>query len=180
MGPWHWHDPAGVTQTLGMEPQAWPGHGATASCWSGSVPHPRGGEEHPRRGRAAPPGGKEPKGASRGGAGTRNKPWDTAWLGGQEKALSHPLTLPGAEGMVQLLLAQAWAGSQVGPQARGQQGSRCPAKHRVLLAPRMETSWAPPHLCRPADPGKGILVLPTPMAAAQLDPPTLPHELVPV
>lgn len=72
VGPWHWHDPVGVMQILGMEPQA-------SSFWSGSAPCHQG-ERSIQGGRELhAPGSQEPKGASRGGAGTRNKPWDTSW-----------------------------------------------------------------------------------------------------
>lgn len=57
------------------------------------------------------------------------------------------------------------------PGQPGPAGFKVTCKAQVtyaLLAPRMETSWDPPHLPRAADPWEGPMALPTPMAAAQL------------
>lgn len=153
-------------QTLGMEPQA-------SSSWCGSVPHPSGGEEHPRRGRAAPLRKKGAQGCF------QRRCWH------KEQALGQSMTLrPGKTPL--LSSCPAWgrgdgaaaAGPGMGRVSEGSPGWPGPAEFRVTckaqsehmpsLPHGMEASWAPLHLPRPANPWEGEHGSPTLMAAAQL------------
>lgn len=185
-GPWHWHDPIGVMQTLGMEPQ-------TSSSWSGSVPHPSGGEEHPRRGMAAASPRK--KGAQ---GCFQRKRWH------KEQVLEHSMALrPGKSPVPSSGLAwgrgdgAAAVGPGTGRVSDGSPGQPGPAGFKVTCKAQSGRMPSLPHGWRHLGllftspelqtPGKGSVVLPTPMAAAQLagdgaPAPThaLPHTLAPV
>lgn len=136
-------------QTLGMKPQA------SFSC-SESVPHPSGGEEHPRTGRAAPPRKKGAQGCF------QKRCWH------KEQVLGHTISCEARKNSCPILspcLGQRGWCSCCWPR-HGQGVRRVPRLARAsrvqgdlqstewahaLLAPWMEASWAPLHLPRPAD-----------------------------
>lgn len=176
----------GVMQTLGMEPQ-------TSSSWSGSVPHPSGGEEHPRRGTAAASPRK--KGAQ---GCFQRKCWH------KEQALGHSMALrPGKSPVPSSGLTwgrgdgAAAVGPGMGRVSDGSPGQPGPAGFKVTCKAQSGHMPSLPHRWRHLGllftspdlqtPGKGSVVLPTLMAAAQLagdggSAPThaLPHTLAPV